>query len=408
MGAERSENGRNRPGLHETSSWYAVGYSLDLVSVRHTVAPAPDVTPVRWPPSDMGQVVHISGERGIDEFGSEDLRTKRTPIGARWYDGRFPEGWMLPALTLVAAVEAVVIIGVGIHLSGVLQAATGTLVVESQPPGAEVLVDGTRLGTTPTRLEVPEGNRSVQFRLAGQTRGMAIEIARGETSRARVDIVSPPTETPRTGSARITSDPAGARVEIDGAPAGMTPVSASQLAPGPHALTLRGTAQPVSRTFEVRAGETTTFHVELPRPGAGPGRLELPATPPLQVFEDGRWIGGTATGPIAFPAGAHHLQFVNEDLGIRVAQQVIVRPGATVRATPALPRGSLAINADPWADVWLNGEPVGQTPLSGVSRPVGFYDVLLRHPTLGDRSTQVKVTATAPVRLNIGMRPPAP
>jgi hypothetical protein len=124
---------------------------------------------------------------------------------------------------------------------------------------------------------------------------------------------------------------------------------------------------------------------------------------PLRVLEGGRVIGVTGAGPIVLAAGTHELDFVNEELSVRLHQQVTVRPGVTTTVSPSLPRGLLAINAEPPAEVWLNGERMGETPLGNLSLPVGRYEVRLRHPELGERRTRVQVTADAPARVNVDM-----
>ncbi len=51
-------------------------------------------------------------------------------------------------------------------------------------------------------------------------------------------------------------------------------------------------------------------------------------------------------------------------------------------ATP----GRLTINARPWADVWLDGTPLGRTPVIGREVTPGSHLVRFEHPTLGART----------------------
>ena len=48
---------------------------------------------------------------------------------------------------------------------------------------------------------------------------------------------------------------------------------------------------------------------------------------------------------------------------------------------------------------------MGETPLGNLSRPIGFYEVLLRHPDYGERKARLRVTGEATARLNVDMRP---
>ena len=54
-----------------------------------------------------------------------------------------------------------------------------------------------------------------------------------------------------------------------------------------------------------------------------------------------------------------------------------------------------------WADVWLDGRPVGTTPLANVSVPIGNHEVIWRHPQYGERKQTVAVTMKAPVRVGM-------
>jgi eukaryotic-like serine/threonine-protein kinase len=62
----------------------------------------------------------------------------------------------------------------------------------------------------------------------------------------------------------------------------------------------------------------------------------------------------------------------------------------------SLPKGEISINARPWAEVFVDGNRVGETPVSQYSLPVGIHEVVFRHPDLGERrvSVVVKIGAT--------------
>ncbi len=352
--------------------------------------------------------MHVRAEHsGIDEFGSEDHRAE--PFAARdglsaWNDWSRDE-WAFRIVTAVAVVETLVLIAMGVSASGVLRPSTGTIVVESQPADAEVRIDGAIAGTTPLSIDAEEGSRSVEVRYQQTNRLWKIQVARGETSHSFVQFAGPP-ETVAEASSGITisSEPTAAQVSIDGVPRGSTPLVVPQLTPGVHNVTLRGRNGQVNRSIEVAGGRPQTLHVLLPAPQAGPGWLTIGTTTPLRVFESGRFMGTTGSNPIALTPGVRDLELVNEELGIRLRQRVTVESGTITTVTPALPRGSFAINAQPWAEVWLNGERLGETPLGNLSRPIGLYDVLLRHPDYGERRARLRVTSDGTARLNVDMR----
>jgi hypothetical protein len=123
----------------------------------------------------------------------------------------------------------------------------------------------------------------------------------------------------------------------------------------------------------------------------------------LSVFERGRLRGTTRAGRVTLPPGAHELDLVNEALGVRQASSVRVTANQSTRMSVTLPMGSLSINALPWANVSVDGSPVGTTPLANLSVPVGSHQIVWKHPTLGERRQTVIVKANAPARFGVDM-----
>jgi hypothetical protein len=63
--------------------------------------------------------------------------------------------------------------------------------------------------------------------------------------------------------------------------------------------------------------------------------------------------------------------------------------------TVPLPSGTLNINAQPWGDVQIDGEPAGPDSLGNVSLPIGPHQIVFRHPQFGTQTRTVIVTASA-------------
>jgi hypothetical protein len=62
------------------------------------------------------------------------------------------------------------------------------------------------------------------------------------------------------------------------------------------------------------------------------------------------------------------------------------------------------LNAAPWAEVWIDGKRVGETPIGNLSLPIGPHEVVFKNPDLGERRQAIQVTTGTPVRLSIDMR----
>lgn len=144
----------------------------------------------------------------------------------------------------------------------------GQIVLESEPSGAEVYLDGKRLGRTPLlAAEVPDGTHEVELRHPGyQTGHMTVRVLRDLTTRRQVQL----SRQGASGELRVTSEPLGAQVILGGRPVGRTPLHLRRVTPGEHTVVLRRPGyRDEKRTIRVVADLTTARHLPL--------RVEPPA-----------------------------------------------------------------------------------------------------------------------------------
>ncbi len=64
--------------------------------------------------------------------------------------------------------------------------------------------------------------------------------------------------------------------------------------------------------------------------------------------------------------------------------------GASLKIDP--PNGVVNLNALPWAEVWIDGRQVGETPLGNVKLPIGEHEAVFRNPQFGERRQTFLVT----------------
>jgi serine/threonine-protein kinase len=143
--------------------------------------------------------------------------------------------------------------------------------------------------------------------------------------------------------------------------------------------------------------------VAAPEPPAAAGTIEVVSPVRLDVSEGGRPLGASG-GPIQLPAGRHTLNIGREDLGYQTVQVVDVKPGRPHRIEPSLPSGVANLNATPWAEVWIDGRKVGETPLGRVQLTIGSHEIQFRHPELGDQTRTLVVTTGAVALLSVDMK----
>ncbi|HWW88781.1 MAG TPA: PEGA domain-containing protein [Vicinamibacterales bacterium] len=181
-------------------------------------------------------------------------------------------------------------------------------------------------------------------------------------------------------------------------PTGTDPIanaSSQGPAPSPRSSASAAVAAPT--------GVPTAMATDLPRPAvvAAPGWVSIPISIQVQVFENGRFVGTNDANQIPLAAGRHELELVNEFLHYRGLQRVEVSSGKTVTLRVALPTGTLNLNAAPWAEVTIDGQSVGQTPLGNLQVPIGPHQMVFRHPELGEETRSIVVGAGSSTRVSV-------
>jgi hypothetical protein len=204
----------------------------------------------------------------------------------------------------------------------------------------------------------------------------------------------------RSGRLLVRSEPAGATVLVDGRRRGNAPLSLDGITAGSHRVEIQGDGGSIEQIVTVEANSTISLVVPL----NAKGWLDVRAPMDLQIFENGVLIGTSADGPLSLGAGRYRLQLQNEPAGYRGEAEVTVSGNEVTRLRPVLPDGVLHANAQPWAQVLVDGKAVGETPLGNLQIPIGPHEVRFRHPTLGERVRQVVVTALAPARISVDFR----
>jgi hypothetical protein len=280
-----------------------------------------------------------------------------------------------------------------------LPPAPGAVYVTSQPLGVQVIIDGEPRGVTPLRLSVAAGSHVIEIEHQGARRTTPVVLDAGATSSHYFDLTA---AAPTTGRLEVTSDPIGATVAIDGVARGVTPLAIPSIPPGQHRVVVSYQGMTSTRSVTVNAGATATIVVPLARPIARSGSVSVQSPVELDIYLDGTKVGATGTS-VELPAGRHSLDLLNATLEFRTSLTVDVPAGGTASPVVTVPRGKLSINATPWADVSLDGKPIGQTPIANLDVPIGTHDVIWRHPQLGERRQTVVVTAQTPTRIGIDL-----
>ena len=200
------------------------------------------------------------------------------------------------------------------------------------------------------------------------------------------------------GTLTVDSRPGGATVRVNGTLQGATPLSLT-LPIGNHEIELQNGEAKRKLPLTIAGGETVSQVIDLQPVETGFVTFRSPLT--MRVSEGGRALGLTSAGKLRLAAGRHDLELASTTLDYRTRMIVYITPGQTASVSVDVPQGSVSINAIPWADVWLDGRPLGVTPLANLKVAIGSHEIVWRHPTLGERKRTVQVTAKAPVRVGM-------
>lgn len=274
---------------------------------------------------------------------------------------------------------------------------------------------------------------------------------------------------PKSGTAVLTSEPAGAAVTIDGKASGTTPLTLN-LPVGKHELEFRLKAATRKQSVEIAGGKQTSVDIDWNARPLGSLRVEARPTP-ARVLVDGKDRGeapltltdltvGTHTVQIdtmegsvrrkveiaqgrteslieeIFPGwlhvsspieltvvdgrksvqldasnrvllkpGVHTIRLENRTLEIAETRQVTIEPGGTAKVNLDPQESTLSVVGSSGADVFIDGSKVGETPLADFKVRLGSHDVMVVDRGGATRHATVTVTAR-PATLDIPFQKP--
>jgi hypothetical protein len=313
------------------------------------------------------------------------------------------------------AVAAVVVLAMALGANQLLSMrntsaaapANATLSVESTPAGALVTIDGQARGKTPLRLELAEGAHALDVTLDGARRHIPVTLAAGTVTVHSLEFAPPVAAATADSAIEVRSDPPGGRVVVDGVARGATPIVVTGLTSGRHEVQISGPFRTVTRQVTLAPKQQLRLVVtpersaatETPRPtraSSDTGYIAIQSPIVLRVVRNGDFVGTSEDSRLTLPVGNQVIGLENESVGFRDVRTVEVVGGKITNVPVTLPKGEISINARPWAEVYVDGARIGETPVSQLQLPIGIHEILFRHPDFGERrvSVVVKIGAT--------------
>jgi hypothetical protein len=208
-----------------------------------------------------------------------------------------------------------------------LRPLVGDLRVETQPPNAEIRVDGRLAGRSPLTIPgLPVASpHAVEASLPGYavTREQ-VSVQQGTLARSMLVL--------RVGTAEVlvTTEPSGAAIQVDGKAQGTTPVTLSGLSQGRHVVRAsRAGRTPAETTVVVTAA---TRQLQLLLPPEAPGSLVVRGDVPAQIYVDDVLVVENVlnSGPRQLAPGSHSVrvvlvsgQTIDADVAVRSRERVV-------------------------------------------------------------------------------------
>ena len=235
----------------------------------------------------------------------------------------------------------------------------GLLLVTSEPAGAELSLDGVAIGETPRLVTTLDVNRRHRFTLKKtgyQPKTFEVKFSGREPIARNEKLVLD------SGLLKITTEPAGAKVMVNGIDKGVTPLELSGIPRGRATvkLELAGYA-PVVREVSLNAGDKENLYVALE---GVPGTLNLSSVPAGARF----YLNDAAQGkgPVTIKSlapGEYRVRAELEGYAMQ-SRTVSVGRGATVNEEFRMAdvRGRLELKSNPpGVKIYLDDRFVGVT-----------------------------------------------
>ena len=256
-----------------------------------------------------------------------------------------------------------------------------TVIIDSNPTGAHVQMNGKDIGDTPVLLpDLALGSYSASVQMTGYTRrDISWKVQNGRPILINVPLMN------NIGTLSLTSDPDVAEIEIDGRTYGNTPFS-DFFEQGQHQIRLtKNGYKTYEKIVTVNRDEKTEVNVKMEEL---PGSLVIESEPSgAALFINGVDYGVTPYKRDSIEAGDYTIR-LSMDGYDTVEQTITVHPGEPMNRSFTLDSnlGTIILSVNPpGMNIYLDGKFICRTEAEGKSRDVSKR-VTIKNLTSGEHT----------------------
>jgi hypothetical protein len=286
------------------------------------------------------------------------------------------------------------------------EAPTGTLLVTSDA-GGDVYVDGQKKDVAPAIIQgLVAGDHVVEVRKEGLNPWrQTVTITSGQQAKVAATFGAA-----ATTSLRIISNEPDVEVFLDGESRGKAPVTVPSIRPGDHIVSGRKPRfKSVEETVKVVSGDSAIVSLRMEvapvdRPRAA---LKIQSTVPnAEVFVDGSSLGRAPIDRNDLDPGKHYIVVHRDGYTDFKRELTLVENQPVTLVADLSATGSVRFLSSPeGADVRVDGELVGKTPVQREGIGAGDHVIELRQKGFFDHKETIKVEGGREKVFSVDLKP---
>lgn len=274
----------------------------------------------------------------------------------------------------------------------------GIIIVDSNPTGAEVFLNGQKVGVTPYQAINYEGDYQITLK-----KDLYYSVDKSFNLKA-TETLTLPVETlkPKYGTISINSNPIGAKINLNGKKIGVTPLKKRRVKSGSYQLELELKDYQLStKQFDIQDGDVEVLNEEL-KPNFA--KVTISSSPQAKLFIDDTYVGNTPYVSDKVLAGSYNLR-VEKELWLSSSETINVIADIPLSKELVLTKnfGTIKVTAL-GSEIYVNSEMSGVDEIE-LNRTPGSYEIRAKRDKYVD-ATKTVIISSGEIK-NIELNPTA-